>query len=98
MIFEVGDAQVRNVKSVPRQPSFVVAVYAMMLMAAQKAYGSGRGKVYVPLPKWRKGAKRPSCLDIISQLRREMESCPEKLKNFQSQNEIIAAATFRAAA
>lgn len=29
--FGVGDAQVRNAKSVPRQPAFVVAVYAMML-------------------------------------------------------------------
>ena len=96
--FGVGDAQVRNVKSVPRQPSFVVAVYAMMLMAAQKAYGSERGKVYVPLPKWRKGARRPSCLDIISQLRREMESCPGKLTDFESQHEIISAAIFRAAA
>ncbi len=96
--FGVGDAQVRNAKSVPRQPAFVVAVYAMMLLAAQKAYGSERGMAYVPLPKWRKGARRPSCLDIISQLRREMEARPDKLENFASQSEIIAAATFRAAA
>lgn len=96
--FGVGEAQVRNAQSVPRQPAFVVAVYSLMLLAAQKAYGSRRGAAYVPLPLWRKGARRPSCLDIVSQLRREMESHPEKLLNFGSKKDVTAAATFRAAA
>ena len=96
--FGVGDAQVRNTQSVLRQPAFVVAIYAMMLLAAQKAYGSRRGDAYVPLPKWRKGAKRPSCQDIVSELRREMESDPEKLRDFATRTGVMAAATFRAAA
>jgi hypothetical protein len=96
--FGVGDAQVRNPKSVPRQPAFVVAIYALMLLAAQKAYGSGRGEAYVPLPKWRRGAKRPSCQDIVSQLRREMEANPTKLRDFVTRTAVMAAATFRAAA
>jgi hypothetical protein len=96
--FGVGDAQVRNVNSVPRQPAFVVAIYAMMLLAAQKAYGSGRGDAYVPLPKWRRGARRPSCQDIVSELRREMEREPGKLKDFATRFGVTAAATFRAAA
>ena len=96
--FGVGDAQVRNPNSVPRQPAFVVAIYAMMLLAAQKAYGSGRADAYVPLPKWRKGARRPSCQDIVSQLRREMDAQPGKLKDFATRIDVIAAATFRAAA
>jgi len=96
--FGVGDAQVRNPKSVPRQPAFVVAIYAMMLLAAQKAYGSRRVEAYVPLPKWRKGAKRPSCQDIISELRREMESDPSKLRDFATRTGVMAAAAFRAAA
>jgi hypothetical protein len=70
----------------------------MMLLAAQKAYGAERTVAYVPLPKWRKGARRPSCLDIVNQLRREMETRPDKLANFASTSEVIAAATFRAAA
>jgi len=90
--------QVRNPKSVPRQPAFVVAIYAMMLLAAQKAYGSRRVDAYVPLPKWRKGAKRPSCQDIISELRREMETDPEKLRDFATRTGVMAAATFRASA
>ena len=96
--FGVGDAQVRNPQSVPRHPAFVVAIYAMMLLAAQKAYGSRRGEAHVPLPKWRKGAKRPSCQDIVSELRREMESEPAKLRDFAIQTGVMAAATFRAAA
>lgn len=96
--FGVGDAQVRNPKSVPRQPAFVVAIYAMMLLAAQKAYGSRRVDAYVPLPKWRKGAKRPSCQDIVSELRREMETDPAKLRDFATRTGVTAAATFRAAA
>ena len=96
--FGVGDAQVRNTQSVLRQPAFVVAIYAMMLLAAQKAYGSRRGDAYVPLPKWRKGAKRPSCQDIVSELRREMESDPEKLRDFATRTGVMAAATVRAAA
>lgn len=96
--FGVGDAQVRNVNSVPRQPAFVVAIYAMMLLAAQKAYGSRRVDAYAPLPKWRKGAKRPSCQDIISELRREMDSDPAKLKDFATRTGVMAAATLRSAA
>lgn len=96
--FGVGDAQVRNARSVPRQPAFAVAVYAMMLLAAQKAYGSQRSEHYVALPKWRRQAKRPSCLDIVSQLRREMEANPQKLYQFTSRRSIITAATLRAAA
>jgi len=38
----LGDAQVRNELSVPRQPAFVVAVYAMLLLAALRAYGPER--------------------------------------------------------
>jgi len=35
---------------------------------------------------------------IVSRLRREMEAHPEIFQNIHSQHEIIAAATFRAAA
>lgn len=96
--FGLGDAQVRNEKSVPRQPAFTVALYAMMLLAALQAYGAKRTDEYLTLPKWRKNAKRPSCLDIVSQLRREMEVAAEKLIDFQNTENVTAFATFRAAA
>jgi hypothetical protein len=96
--FGVGEAQVRNLHSVPRQPAFSVAVYAMMLLAALKTYGDKRTHEYLPLPKWRRKARRPSCLDIVSQLRREMEPSGDKLLQFRTKTAVVAAATLRAAA
>lgn len=96
--FGIGDAQVRNKKSVPRQPAFAVAVYALLLLAALEAYGTQRTSDYLPLPKWRKGAKRPSCADIIAQLRREMDEAGSKLIEFEPRPRHLTPATLMAAA
>jgi hypothetical protein len=80
----VGDAQVRNEHSVPRQPAFVVAVYALLLLAALRAYGPERTGDYLPPPKWGRPSKRPSCLDIVALLRQQIEAYPEKLKAFET--------------
>jgi hypothetical protein len=96
--FGVGQAQVRSPQSVPRQPAFTVAIYAMLLLASLQAYGPRRSEAYLPLPKWRRHAKRPSCLDIISQLRLEMQRQPCKLVGFLDRSSPIAQATLRAAA
>lgn len=87
----------RCVACVTRQPPLAVAVYAMMLLEARKTYGSRRVDAYVPLPKWRIGAKRPSCQDIVSKLRREMESDPGRQTDFVKRTEVMAATTFQAA-
>lgn len=97
-VFGVGHAQVRHEQSVARQPAFAVAVYSMLLLAALKTYGPKRTDAYQVLPKWRKNAKRPSCQDIVDQLRREMEKAPEKLVGFKIQSSPIQEATLRAAA
>jgi hypothetical protein len=68
----VGQAQLRSPRSVPRQPAFVVAAYSALLLAGLLAYGPSRNQHYQPLPKWRRSADRPSCLDLISLLRKEM--------------------------
>lgn len=68
----VGQAQLRSPHSVPRQPAFVVAAYSALLLAALLAFGPGRGAAFQPLPKWRRNAQRPSCLDLIALLRKEM--------------------------
>jgi DDE superfamily endonuclease len=68
----VGQAQVRSLRSVPRQPAFVVAAYSALLLAGLLAYGATRDTHYLPLPKWRSHADRPSCLDLIALLRKEM--------------------------
>ncbi|MFL6448964.1 MAG: transposase [Bryobacteraceae bacterium] len=68
----VGQAQLRSLRSVPRQPAFVVAAYSALLLAGLLAYGTSRNHHYLPLPKWRRHADRPSCLDLITLLRKEM--------------------------
>jgi hypothetical protein len=75
----VGQAQVWNPKSVPRQPVLVVAAYSALLLASLLAFGPFRGEAYAKLPKWRRKAKRPSCLDLITLLRHEMDGHPELL-------------------
>jgi hypothetical protein len=72
----VGNAQVWSAKSVPRQPAFAVAGYSLLLLAGLKEFGPGRTHDFVPLPKWRKKANRPSALDLITQLRKEFNEAP----------------------
>jgi hypothetical protein len=79
----VGQAQVRNPESVPRQPAFVVATYSMLLLAALKAYGPTRTQDYLPPPKWGRRGVRPSCLDILALLRAQMVANPEQLHDFE---------------
>ena len=60
----------------------MVASYSALLLASLQAFGAERGAAYAPLPKWRRHAKRPSCLDLITLLRIEMAEQPELLDSF----------------
>ena len=68
----IGQAQLRSRRSVPRQPAFAVAAYSALMLAGLLALGPQRGDCYEPLPKWRRHASRPSCLDLVTLLRKEM--------------------------
>jgi hypothetical protein len=76
----VGQAQLRSLHSVPRQPAFVVAAYSALLLAALLTFGPRRGSAFQPLPKWRRNASRPSCLDLITLLRKELAENPAPLQ------------------
>ena len=78
----VGQAQLWNVTSVPKQPVLAVAAYSALLLASIKAYGAERGSAYAELPKWRRKARRPSCLDLVTLLRKEMTEQPHLLAPF----------------
>jgi hypothetical protein len=73
----VGQAQLWNEVSVPKQPVLAVASYSALLLASLLTFGPERGIAYAALPRWRRNAKRPSCLDLIALLRREMVEHPE---------------------
>jgi hypothetical protein len=73
----VGQAQLWNEVSVPKQPVLAVASYSALLLSSLLTFGAERGAAYAPLPKWRRHAKRPSCLDLVALLRKEMVEHPE---------------------
>jgi hypothetical protein len=75
-VIGVGQAQVWNPASVQKLPEFLVAMYSLLLLAGLQAYGPKRTSQYSPLPKWRRGAKRPSCLDLLTLLRKQMAAHP----------------------
>ncbi|MCP4205952.1 MAG: hypothetical protein GY767_02740, partial [Shimia sp.] len=72
----VGQAQLWNATAVPKQPALAVASYSALLLASLEAFGEQRTAAYAALPKWRRQAKRPSCLDLITLLRKEMAENP----------------------
>lgn len=78
----LGQAQLHNPKAVPKQPALVVAAYSALLLAALKAYGPSRTNDYFPLPRWRANASRPSCLDLVNLLRKQI------VENTQIQNDL----------
>jgi hypothetical protein len=75
-ILGVGQAQVWNKHSVSKVPALLVAMYSWLLLAGLKCCGPTRTAAYEPLPKWRRGAKRPSCLDLVTLLRKQLAEHP----------------------
>jgi len=73
-IIGVGQAQVRSEKSVDRQPAFATATYAMLLLAAARAFGINAVHTTLPPPKWRKGCirQRVPTQEILQQFRSEI--------------------------
>lgn len=85
----IGQAQLHNYVAVPKQPALVVAAYSALLLASLKAYGPYRTDAYTQLPRWRRNAIRPSCLDLVNLLRKQT------VENQQIQHEIGGQITFQ---
>jgi hypothetical protein len=95
-ILGVGHAQVWNERSVSKVPALLVAMYSWLLLAGLKCYGATRTKDSEPLPIWRRGAKRPSCLDLVTLLRKQLAEKPPQFATAEGlptyQNLVTAAA------
>ena len=78
----VGQAQLWNATAVPKQPALSVAAYSALLLAGLLAFGADRGAAYAALPKWRRHALRPSCLDLVTLLRQEVVAHPDLMQEF----------------
>lgn len=83
-ILGVGQAQVWNEHSVSKVPALLVAMYSWLQLAGLKCYGPTRTEAYEPLPKWRRGAKRPSCADLVTLLRKQLTEKPVKFPTAQA--------------
>jgi hypothetical protein len=70
----IGQAQLRNSRAVPRQPAMLVAAYSALLLAGIQVFGDTRPEAFPALPKWRRHARRPSCLDLVTLLRQQVAS------------------------
>jgi len=70
----IGQAQLRSTQSVPRQPAMQVAAYSALLLAGIQVCGDTRSDAFPALPKWRRNARRPSCLDLVTLLRQQVAS------------------------
>jgi hypothetical protein len=75
-ILGVGQAQVWNEHSVSKVPALLVAMDSWLLLAGLHCYGPTRTEVDEPLPKWRRAAKRPSCLDLVTLRRKQLAEKP----------------------
>lgn len=78
-VLGVGEAQVRNEKSVLKQPGLHVAGYSALLMASVKAYSDNGIEEANVRPKWRKKAKRNTCRALVGELRGSIIDHPEQL-------------------
>ncbi len=68
----VAQGQVRSPQAVCRLPQFQVAGYSLLLLASLLSSGFQRTADYLPLPKWRRQAARPSLLDLLNLLRQQI--------------------------
>ena len=75
----IGQAQLRSGRSVPRQPALMAAAYSALLLAGIQVFGDQRSAAFPSLPKWRRHARRPSCLDLITLLREEITQADKPL-------------------
>jgi hypothetical protein len=70
----VGQAQLRNQKSVEKQPALMVAAYSAILLAGLLLMQKKDWKEIVEKTKWYKSQKRPSCKDLSRLLMEELEA------------------------
>ena len=95
-ILGVGEAQVWNPHSVCKVPALLVAMESWLLLAGLACYGPRRTQDYAPLPQWRRGAKRPLGLDLVTLLRQQLAAHPVKFATANApptyQTMVVAAA------
>jgi hypothetical protein len=88
----IGEAQLRSKKSVPRQPALSVASYSALMLASITSSGHKRTDEYGSLPKWYKGATRPTARDMVNRLRQEVAEAAAAHNNNEPSISMLATA------
>jgi hypothetical protein len=96
-ILGVGQAQVRNERSVARQPALHVAAYSALLLANLMVYKDQYHKDFGSIPSWRELPKRNTCRALVGLLRKGLLEEPEKIVDLGLTPPIIAAILCKAA-
>lgn len=96
-ILGVGQAQVRNPKSVYKQPGLHVAAYSALLMASIKNCNDQGIEEANKKPKWRKKARRNTTRALIGELRGSIIDNPEELLELDLSIAMISAILRKAA-
>ncbi len=74
-----------------KQPAFVVASYGALLLASIELYEDKRVECFIKLPKWRRKASlRPSCLDLLNQLRQEIIDSRKNIEKVGIKRELVS--------
>ena len=79
-VLGVGEAQVRNKKSVAKQPAFHVAVYSALLLANIQAYGDQNHADFGDRPGWRPLPKRNTIRALVGLMRATILENPEMIE------------------
>lgn len=67
----LGQAQAWSAQGAERHPTFLVALYSLLLTASLIEFGPSRSSAFSPLPRWRANSPRPSLLDLLRRIRQE---------------------------
>jgi hypothetical protein len=90
-VLGIGEAQVRNERSVDHQPGLCVAAYSALLLASIQAYGDKPHADFGEEAAWRPQPKRNSCRRLVGMLRSNLIEHPEKILELGIPPPIIAA-------
>ncbi|MBS0655087.1 MAG: hypothetical protein JSR46_04865 [Verrucomicrobia bacterium] len=96
-ILGIGEAQVRNERSVSQQPALCVAAYSALLLASILAYEDKPHPDFGEEPLWRPQPKHNSCRALIGLLRISLLEHPEKIIELGIPPPIITAILRKAA-
>lgn len=95
-VIGVAEAQVRNDRSVTKEPAFTVAVYSLLQLASLKTTVSST-QYNIAIPEWQNARKRPSCRVLVRTLTKQLWDNPILALRLNTTREMMMALFCKAA-